>query len=604
VSSSNTVQWVRINDFSAGIVKPGRGGVGGFAPPGSAFDAEGCVSSTSGALVPGWNIVDEISHAPYGDNWTIDYRPAGGRQILCDTAIWSPTVANHDVPIGISPNEDNDFIMMGFEEYYDAAGSGAFGTYELHTRFYGYSMSDGGTGQLDLADNQTTITFAGPDTDMLVGGRIALGRGTSYDRSAGTWTDFTTSPYAIFPIAVWAPSHYIWGSEAFIHYPDLDTDLGVAYGTPIRGTSTAYGGVIAFHAGRLCWISGGGFSHGTNLALSQNAGPLNYTQVMKGSIIDALVAGLAEAATTSQLVFLESQSIVAWILSINANTLYVMTVGDGAYLIRGDLDRPQITKLAGVASPYVPYTGPAATPLGITYGSKEGVYVTTESGESKCISPSLPGDFWDAGFEGYYYPWAPVGKIGYRDPYLMAPNSYIMDRNTNAWWRLPANSEATSPAYLCYETNVNGQVYAFPWYKDATTDLSWVRYDPSEQLKGDGVQWDFTSNYVRELTLDGNAPLVREMELVLSGHGSVIATVVSESTETTTSGVFLIDSDVPIRVRGDVTVHTSTPATPDQNKGASGVYFTLQAIGSSDDLVLPSVHEFSMGFQSGAPLAA
>ncbi len=616
------LEWLRVNDFSPGILRPerGRSFSGVQAPPGSAIDAHGCLASPSGALVPGWDVVEVDTRAAFNNNWGITYRPAGGKQYLMDTGIWSPSLFLDQIS-GIEQTiETPDHIFEVWSENYDATATTNYARVH-HFKGYGLGGRDG-SGDINTALN-TSIqpdttwadhTYSTTYSDNSMGGSIAMGRAKNYDRSAGTWGFTAAGNAERFPV-VTASMRLSLENRT---YPDLDTDLWLFGGsTPAFNTTIAwdtqaefaYGGAATcYHQGRfVCsWYSRGRYAYngpitGNHQGTLEWDSGLRYTPVEHGAVYDKDVSGLN---TSYYLPFGESNDMILWLLSINANTLMVMTQ-HGAYLIRGDLDRPQITYLAGVPHAYFPFTKPVATPQGIFYATKEGVYVISESGQAKPASSQLPGSFWvmEDTTDVYAHRCA-TGRLVYRDPYVLAPNNFMMDTGDGSWWRLADSNDvdATTPRFNQYQVSSTGCVYGFPWYVDNETDIHYVRYDPSRQLTGSDT-YDFTSNYLYELNVEGHGAVVREVEAVLQGYGTIVVQIFSEADDTATTATFTVDSASPQRQRANVVVHTNTVSAGTGGRISTGVYYRITATGDPD-VPLPSVYELAFGYQPGVALAS
>ena len=623
--SRDELEWLEIKDFSLGIVGT-EDGIQGHAPLGSAYDAYGCLSSRGGALIPGWSIVEYSSGiTPPNNNWTSGYRPstgyaAPGKQVLCDTAIWSPAVH-----VNTSPNPDHlpdmdrpDHLFTTYSEYYDAGNASA---YTKWNHFLGYALAlEDTTGAYTplVYPNESWNTTYNANLEYFseFASQIASGRSQVYN-TGGVWGTlpggFTYGP-TIHPVVTQGGHE----QNQFQTFPDLNT--GLWSGTwPVFNDSvtwdsndfTRWCGAMTYHQNRLVWahqdfglttpnmyIPTSGASV-TNYGILGWTPHLYYTAVLKGAFYDKDIGGLNNTITSGGLSFGEANEHVLWMHSVNANTLMVMTQ-IGAYLIRGDLDRPQVSRLAGVPGCFHPYTAPAAMQGAIVYGTKEGIYQLSESGQAKCMSTNLPGDFWisDEFGDGVYRYDTYSGRLTYRDPWLMAPNNYVCDTENNSWWRLPYSPTVGELTYNQYQVSANGKVYAFPWYRSNTQTTTWVRYDPTTQLSGDNYQWSWTSNPIPDLMIGQRGVIIRELEIVFSGHGSLDVEFLDEAGDVIGSTTFGVSSGRPRRHRADFNINTN--AARDYT---DSVQVRMTATGNSAS-PLPSVYSIRVGHRTGTTIGA
>lgn len=199
-------------------------------------------------------------------------------------------------------------------------------------------------------------------------------------------------------------------------------------------------------------------------------------------------AGLPLWNPTSMLPYnalLAPEDVVADVGTIAISTvdqmLVVKHVGGGA-LIAGDLDQPTIHRL-----PYIESTGGvickgAQTPVGYVYGSRNGIFLWNGGDSTERISPQLDGFFWDhtdgSVFETYA---GSRGRMAYWNGLVCVPNNYVLDIDSQSWWRLavptldPIAVGVKAP-FNCYDTDPNNILYAFPYRHTAQNRESGLQF--------------------------------------------------------------------------------------------------------------------------------
>lgn len=237
----------------------------------------------------------------------------------------------------------------------------------------------------------------------------------------------------------------------------------------------------------------------------------------------------------------ENPSNVGAVHSSNASELLVIKVRGGGYVMRGDVLNPTIVRLPGIVPANILHI-PVPTPLGLVYAGSSGVFLWTGGNSSQCISPQLETDFWiPDGTEDFL---GPIGSFSYAYPFIFAPNAFMMDTRTNAWWRL---KNTIDYSYAWSEVSSTGQVlFAPPFFIDGIPICDWYNL----YLGTDEYQW--TSQPLQKTI--SRLLQFREIDIVLQGIGTVTVTITGITGESATH-TFEIDSpDVPIALREETSV--------------------------------------------------
>lgn len=169
------------------------------------------------------------------------------------------------------------------------------------------------------------------------------------------------------------------------------------------------------------------------------------------------------------------------VASLNAQDLLVINHYGGGAVISGSLNSPTVNVLPNLHSTYGITCQGVSTSLGYVYGGRFGVYAYN-GGQSTCISQQLGGFFWDpmTGNTLTRRQDGNRGRFGWWDPYVLTPNDWLYDTESQSWWKL--EQPGTREAYASYDVSVSpsprgGKLYACPWRKTLTSTTTYDRYD-------------------------------------------------------------------------------------------------------------------------------
>lgn len=234
---------------------------------------------------------------------------------------------------------------------------------------------------------------------------------------------------------------------------------------------------------------------------------------------------------------------VGCLISMNNDLLAVKHSG-GAALVRGAMEDPSVIRLPTAHSTGGVFTLPCFTPLGAMYGTVEGVVVWNGGMETQTISAQLDGWFWDTGADNEVShdnsnkrKNGLAGRFSYSYPFVYAPNDWVMDIRTQAWFRLIDPETDTNPyKHMFFDTNAQGKVYACRGAYDADNLDPVDLFDP--RSRATKFQWVSQPIY-RSINRDMD---VQEVVVVAQGTGTVNITVLGiDGTEDTQT--FQFDSD-------------------------------------------------------------
>jgi hypothetical protein len=191
----------------------------------------------------------------------------------------------------------------------------------------------------------------------------------------------------------------------------------------------------------------------------------------------------------------ENTTGIGVIASISSDRLLIVKHGGGGYLVTGDLNNPTITKLPFIESTYNVCSYPAMTPMGLIYGTRNGVFVWAGGESTEKVSNQIEGHFWDVtkvngSDTGSTKYGQNSGRFAWWHPWVMVPNNYMLDSRTQGWWRLDeviASTDTTNnpnryydAPFSTYVVNpANGNLHAFPrLVTTAYPVIDWV-FDPT-----------------------------------------------------------------------------------------------------------------------------
>lgn len=170
----------------------------------------------------------------------------------------------------------------------------------------------------------------------------------------------------------------------------------------------------------------------------------------------------------------ENTSGIGLLASLSADELLVVKHSGGGYLLRGSVASPTVVKLPFLESTYGVVASPTMSPIGLVYGTRNGIFVWEGGETSKHLSPQLDGFFWDhaptTAYDGHR------ARLNFWHPWVMVPNGFMYDTRHNSWWRLDDPSD--HEAYNVFQVSESNRLYAFPWRTTATINTLWNEASP------------------------------------------------------------------------------------------------------------------------------
>lgn len=391
---------------------------------------------------------------------------------------------------------------------------------------------------------------------------------------------------------IWEGGTYMWDNLARYTYPHASPPT-TFNGWPM-GVSRAF-----YHQGRLCYpaskLARGGniftnrpegiYGDGawarswddTTLVFHAPKGP----QSLDG---DDLAGGI--------VLNTHSPGIIGAITSLNSSQLLAIHSSSGGMLVSGDLATTgQVTAFRQVESTgYNPHT-PTVGPMGMVYGSPNGVFAWSGSDVSQCISPLLDGQFWTPEWAQDWgsgrQPWTPLGRFEYRYPFLFAPYNWVMDTRSGGWFRIfptaeqdPVNGRDIMN-WAAGTENMWGSLLQRPKTGTSSTDDLYL-FD----LSAGAHEFQWRSQPI----MQGRGRITRARELVLVAQGTGTIIIQLDGVDGSTgSHTFTVDSpDKPYMMRAPI------------NVDAHDLTVLISATGDAEDTETPAptIHRLSIGVQT------
>lgn len=635
-STPEDLEWIDISDFTPGMTSTTEPTIAASAADGAAESATYCLPGPSGVgLVPAPRFITSYStNAPSVPIGVTTVDPNQNYAMMLDFQTVGVPVANPsssatstiamDIDHSVFPVED-EFAFLW--QYYDMAvnSNRQVSRIEMH-HVDGLTMSAGSIAATATDTRSFSVPSAASDPTNFHTTNLDYGPG-SIDRmmvKPGTQTQapgwsmiaaVDTRPMDV-PIAEYTWSYgqaWAWGGQ--------QTVVGVSgWFTLTRTPASGFGQwqpagadtisvnlasrtspILAFsHQGRGVVVAGGsrygdfGGTYGGNYQSVdvQAVQSLRFSTPGNGFIPDFY---------TGYLDIFEPIGGIVAACSLSSDDLFLLGATGGGVRVRGPLDSTSvsITRHPMLPSGYGRATHITPTPVGLVWGTRNGVWLWNGGDTAENIAPQLSYDFWwDNTAMGRYAYQQPKGRPVCSYPYLFFPNGWICDLRFKAWFRF-GRRNSTNLSYPSFWSMMsNGDVAAahplisYASRPDADRTVI-TRYDPSQFHDS----WNWKSQPLarsrnrvlsfREIGLTVlNPSNTCTLQFTLSG-----ADPANGSTVTTTRTLTITAADKPQTIR----IETSLDCVDAQ--------LELNVIATTGSTIALSLHRISLGFLSGRSAA-
>jgi hypothetical protein len=615
-----TTDTIEISDFSPGIHADYHFGAGATVAstqagsilvPGAAT-VEGtyrCCADRSGALVPLPKLTagPTSGRIPTAANGAAKYVTGRVASYLLDAIVLSDAYVEGEV---VAANTDRAGVLTLYGQWYE---TDAF-RWTVFARLHRLFDAAGGGQDLLFAKGDTSILASDTAKAHLGAGSFTMFRARESINSNFTFesvafnvfgspdyglvepawvtgaisagdqalTDFHTNNGATFPATA---SGRILG--LFPDYDDIDT-AKTKFLTIAGMTAAAY---LTSHQGRLIALSRQHGEFGENTAGGTLGVITEHVHYTPEYDFDAsLGIGDLEFGT-----FGERKPFPSGVAaSVSADEFLLIKHRDGGLLVRGDLDNPTVVDLPFIHSTHGVRSVPAWSPLGLVYGTRNGIYVWEGGETTRQLSNQLEGFFWNPDADNIER-YGTVGRLTWWEPWVAVPNNFLMDSRSGGWWRLDT-PEATGAALSVYDQAPgSNRLYAFPHKLTADSgDPMWYTATPDELA----ASYSWKSQPLAQMR--DRVISVKDIRLLVTNANDDPATV------TVTLSGFSSTGGAVAPVATTVTVAGNSASRPQMlhtivkgNFIASYIQVQIEATSGTTDAA-PKVHSLTIGLSDRA----
>lgn len=403
-------------------------------------------------------------------------------------------------------NADSTEVFTLYQFFYDPAGTSTYSWFVqgvLYEQWRNapavrhYAWSKGaisgtvyqlGSGSLDRNRTVDTVT---PGASLGIGNYIPIvwaaygiqNRGSSFstgatpanERSLHTYdTDMSVIGLSYVVRDIGSGTVFCFPNPGALVAMDLNTKATGLFPNPAMAVSHQGRCVVISKVGAMGnWDSAGG------VPVYQVKDTILYLPIID---FQANAAGTTWSARKPTFLEVGEENVNAIELaaSLSADELLIIKSRDGGYIIRGDLDDPTVQRLPFIESTQGAMCRPTVTPLGLVYGTVNGIFVYQGGDTAQKISPQLDGYFWNHASSGEVYQ-GYRGRMGYLHPFVAVPNNYLFDVRTDAWWRLELPDATAGPLpFSVYEPHpTTNKLRCFPYKLTPTRNEVWYDMDPT-----------------------------------------------------------------------------------------------------------------------------
>jgi hypothetical protein len=592
-------EYIEISDFTPGLqsdylsyaTTAGPSNQDGFC---QVNDTHGCFGGKFGGLHPAPRLVATKTQALF-DSVTARYpTPGEKRAQIVATYLMSPvwpstgTAALGGDLTAIAYSGEPDQVFVAYNWYY--SDTGAAGTWMRKYRLESYrafrSTPDQVTIQT-LANSVTGLQVAFPQSQRRYG----------FGSIDGTRSNLTSA-------TVPGPAHIVYSMADWTlnkvngAWPGPSTLRSDTAANSLLG-GTQYNQAVVSHQGRVIFIenqNNANWGAGVPNVLGQPFGSVGVVPAGESVGYSDPNAFIATNVNFNMQLFVEENptGFGTW-QSMNANELFLVKNRGGGVVIRGDVARPTVVRLPGLPSVYDATNKGALTDKGYVYGTRNGVYRWNGADTADDLAPQMGGSaggwFWktDDDETDLLWPGALHGTFAYAPPFVLTPNNFMYNTETNSWWRISPTT-AQDPSGLAkvfahWQTSTSGRFYGFPAYISDTQTTVYSRFDPN--LGTNYYVWRSQPlSRTRNRTLN-----LREINLTAQGSGIVTIQLIGPA-GVLVSKDFIINSTarpiiqfLPIKVQ------------------SQDVEIRILSAGDDDTINAPVVHRIAIGYNTASSVS-
>lgn len=555
---NDQLQWLKLNDFSPGIMqKLNRLSGDTVSFPVGAADATNtfrCIALPGGGLGP---------------------LPAQG-------ATYARTGGNPDGSVTIGKIFNGRFTISGahIAGPVFAAGATGFTKQELHIAYEWGANVSGTQYTRKYTWERHRLWEATPTVDTMVGYATSDDSPMTTFQARPTWfhtyrADASSALNLGAPLVV--GGWYAGGGGLTQRFWDTFPSAATLGTTGVGSISSSKNPEGIFgHQGRSVELDQNSWTHGAVGTWSFNE-QVYYTAVNLASLAHTTAAVYAQE---------DAQGFGAF-ASMNASELMFVRVGYGGYIVRGDLDNPTVLFVPGIPGTGNTRHNAAITPIGLVYGSRNGGLWAWAGGDTAdFISPSLEDNFWQpSDGTGDFVDYA--GKMAFWREWILTPNNWLYDWRNKSFWRIEDPSVVS--IYHWLQSSESHVIYGCP--RDIGNATTPSLYNWQHGTPATSYSWE---SQVLPLG-DYKTAQPREFLLKAQGVGTVAFTVSGFDA----SGSLITESH---------TFTFASTARPEYQRCTIGSFHALtdcriKLVATATSTQTPIIYEAQLGYRSDPHLA-
>lgn len=501
---SEPQQWINVRDFTPGIRH--RIGAPGSVPIGAADGAQtyDCVALVGGGLGP----LPKLT-ATKTRNHSGVVTPEDGSLRISGFHVAGPMQAARYT----SDYTGDDNIEMHFA--FEGVSSGS-----VHKWFWERVRHWAGTTQDTIRDFTVTHDGSWVKADQNY-------RPTAFIDHRLHATD-PAEMGDLFVVAGWSPDDMEATANIWLIFPDPDAPTTLSYHEIWDDNEVS---AMVSHQGRIVSLDRHVFQHG-NAGYWITNDQFVWTQVNLPIVLPKLTGTLVASVASFTHGPISGYGAMG---SISAQELLVIKHRGGAVTISGDIDEPTVYNNPGVVGSNGALTYGVNSPVGFIYGVKNGgVYAFGGGDTSVKLSQFLDDDFWQikpSDWTDFY------GKFEIFRNWILTPNNYIFDTDTQSWWRI----DPTHPVFQWSASPQNSKFYGAPVSFESGGAIAYT-YDFDTKVQSYRWQSQYLAPSidrkinVREITVRGKAT---------GAANTITVTLIDEAGNTQSKALTLANTDIP-----------------------------------------------------------
>lgn len=209
----------------------------------------------------------------------------------------------------------------------------------------------------------------------------------------------------------------------------------------------------------------------------------------------------------------------AAVVSSNASELLCFKRTSGAYLVRGEITAPTVTRLPGIPAVGNLRHTPAVTPLGVVFlVQKQGAWLWNGGELATRMSTNLDGDFYEVDSDFWDY----AGRLHFFSELVYFPNNWVLDWQRGSWWRIEDPDDLV--LFHMGPEEDGRYIWCAPAYRDTDATPIAYRFDHAEPARD--FKW---TSQAYPLGENAREVKTRQLVVVAGGQGDVTVKLIDDA---------------------------------------------------------------------------